>query len=340
MAQTGIGGYFPVRRRASDHGSVKRRKLSESARLDIPVLSEQADPLSIPCTQPEKVIVSELKTTKKSSRGRQKRGVNATTRSSTTRSRRSKSAKSNESLKTLLDIISQSKLQEANPKPSSKDGDSAEEESPLPPPSVSTLSPSPRKRTNNTQPHTSSKMRIVESSNDLLTPVPSPFKTPQASPLKISPGPLKMASPKPKLSPRKTPLRVETRGATLLRLAREKIVKSPAKNLTPPTSPNIQSMADTSRSIKMGARRRLLTDPDPHSLLLTPAPRIGASCGTREKNSIQRETIGNLYKLSARELAQQTRFETNTAKQRVPAPKTPKLEEFGTLEVISPQKSR
>ena len=59
MAQTSLRQFYTVRKRPhAEHGSVKRRKLTTDTRLDIPVLEEGTDPLSIPVSQAEKVSTS------------------------------------------------------------------------------------------------------------------------------------------------------------------------------------------------------------------------------------------------------------------------------------------
>lgn len=59
MAQTSLRQFYTVRKRPhAEHGSVKRRKLTTDTRLDIPVLEEGAEPLSIPISQAEKVSTS------------------------------------------------------------------------------------------------------------------------------------------------------------------------------------------------------------------------------------------------------------------------------------------
>ena len=56
MAQSSISEFFPVKkRRGGSHASIKRRKLSETTRLDIPVVHNSSDTSSIPLTEPAKV---------------------------------------------------------------------------------------------------------------------------------------------------------------------------------------------------------------------------------------------------------------------------------------------
>lgn len=56
MAQSSLRQFYTVRKRGYDeHGSVKRRKLTEQSRLDIPSVSKDADPLSVPINQPVKI---------------------------------------------------------------------------------------------------------------------------------------------------------------------------------------------------------------------------------------------------------------------------------------------
>ena len=53
MAQSSLRQFYAVRKRPQEeHGSLKRRKLTEETRLDIPSLGEGAHPLSLPLTQP------------------------------------------------------------------------------------------------------------------------------------------------------------------------------------------------------------------------------------------------------------------------------------------------
>lgn len=59
MAQTSISGFYPVKKRPKgEHASVKRRKLTNTTRLDIPVGIGSSDPSSIPVTELTKVRVS------------------------------------------------------------------------------------------------------------------------------------------------------------------------------------------------------------------------------------------------------------------------------------------
>ena len=276
MAQTTINGFFAVRKRATNHGSVKRRKLTEDSRLDIPVLEDGDDDGSIPLTQPEKVEA----TTSKSGKGRQRRGV--------TRSRKAKGSKE-QSLRVLLKntagLNGQTALDNC-------------EESPLP----GTL-PSPHKCKLHFEPNTPSKARRLEDGS--FTPKPSPFKTPQASPMrgvttraKISPFRFTATkAPSPKPSPAKTPPRVESRGAALVRLAREKN-SSPAR---PSNTPGV----DIER-VTRTARRRLLTNPSSQP----PGP--------------SRDEINKLAQPTPHEAAR---------------PSSPRLNEFEAFKILSPNKS-
>ena len=53
MAQSSLRQFYTVRKRPQEeHGSLKRRKLTEETRVDLPAVGKDADPLSLPFTQP------------------------------------------------------------------------------------------------------------------------------------------------------------------------------------------------------------------------------------------------------------------------------------------------
>lgn len=61
MAQSSLRQFYAVRKRPQEeHGSLKRRKLTEDSRLDIPVVTKDADPSSLPFNQPLKVSTTKL----------------------------------------------------------------------------------------------------------------------------------------------------------------------------------------------------------------------------------------------------------------------------------------
>ena len=60
MAQSNLRQFYTVRKRPyAEHGTLKRRKLTEDSRLDIPCLDEGADPLSLPTSEPVQVSTAD-----------------------------------------------------------------------------------------------------------------------------------------------------------------------------------------------------------------------------------------------------------------------------------------
>ena len=233
MAQTAISGFYPARRRAGEHGSVKRRKTGEGTRLDIPVLGEGADPASIPHTQPVEVIQDGARKTV--NKALQKRHAASTTVKRRPRSKRTVKAPK-QGGPSLLDLI----------------GRGIRDTSPPPP-----LSSSPRKRqTTSEPPDTPTKIPA-------LSPPPSHHTTLTLDrPPSHTSTPVKSERPLPPPSPRP----VETRAAALVRLAREKMAakSAPANTFTPPAaSPKQARPSLEGRGSRMAARRRLLADPVP-----------------------------------------------------------------------------
>ncbi len=410
MAQRAIGEYYTVRKRSCNHGSIKRRKLSEDTRFDIPVVTEGDDTSSIPLTQPE-MVSSQQNETKSSAtraaRGRPRRKVGGSSASS--RKGRSVDARSKgkgkeseqQSLKTLLSFISKAKDEDLSTveKPATLKGIS--EEDPLPPTNSLVVLPpsaftaSPRKRESSFEPATPTKVRLVEDQTSISTRTnssapPSPFKTPQASPWKdkssaassparrtpvvprspVSRTPVspfrttKLTALRP--SPLKSPPKVETRGEALVRLAREKVTKSPAKSAPPSSSPQTRTpdVPELEMGQGTGVRRRLLTDPEPVSPGALPSARFkltvqdtgGSSLLAAAQGSTQSALGGSLGRLSARELAEPTRYERALRDRagvrsrigqkggEVGGASTdrggPKLSTFGSFEVVSPRKSQ
>lgn len=260
MAQTSISGFFPVRKRAGgDHASIKRRKLTDNARLDIPIIEECSDASSIPISKSIKVVTKsqgKAKTrAKKGSRQVSKRGAIK--------------PKTND-IKTLFDIIGQS----------NKDEDPSINICVPTEPSASQL---PASSLINDQPPVGVSSSCKDSPSD------SPVKT------KPSPSPV--------------PPHALSRGATLVELARQKMVdKSPSKDIR------------QTRSRTMASRRKILSDPKP------------------AKELSRNEVVGELYKLSAKDLALPTKYEQNTRRGNKTG-NTPTLREFKSLEVKSPKKN-
>ena len=95
----------------------------------------------------------------------------------------------------------------------------------------------------------------------------------------------------------------------------------------------------------MGARRRLLTDPDPSSLRISSSTRTDsapAKLAQRTEEPSHKDIVSNLYKLSTKELVQPTKYElaakTRSGTKVNIATKAPRLHEFGSFEVESPKK--
>ncbi len=392
MAQTGIGEFYAVRKRSSNHGSVKRRKLSEDTRLDIPVLADGDDTSSIPLTRPEVVSCGGVSVATKPARGRQRRKVGAS--SGTSRKGRTPRGKGKESeqqtLQTLLGFITTDKDEERQ-RHSGPLSDVGEElkgkgmlgEDPLPPtdrpmaplcsqlasPSLIVAGVSPRKRESSLEPHTPTKVRLVESqpvTTDIAASF-SPFKMPQASPLRgrtsrVS-SPAKLASPfktAVRSSPAKTPPRVESRGEALVRLAREKATKSPAKSDKPDSRGSPQVYTPDVHGLQSpqsgGVRRKLLAGPEPVSLGASKSQDVEQETSEPSEplRAQERKDRRELSRLSARELAQPTKYErvlrrkakvgSGLEKKGAGISGTvregPQLHNFESFEVTSPKKSQ
>jgi len=314
MAQTAINSYCRVRKRATDHASVKRRKLTEDTRLDIPIVSEEADIFSIPPVVEKVVPVVKLPT----SRGKQKRSsrVATGTRScASTRGRKGKQkARSSEkTIQTLLDIVAQAQ-EKGKEQDLAVSDDQLCEEDPLPRCGGLALegSGSDAQELKTQCGHsTPSKLGTIDRRREERLSISSPFRTSQPSPIRGTAISLDTPSTSPnvvyKSSPTKLPPLVESRGAAFVRLAKEKMGKSPAKFATPSCSPKLDRSGCptdySERAKKMAARRRLLIDPD-----MVPAVQ-GRAKGKEEQQTTTSST------------------------------KPPRLQEFQALEIESPKKS-
>ena len=321
MAQTTINSYCRVRKRAADHASVKRRKLTEDTRLDIPVVTEEADIFSIPPVEKGVKVISTKGKQKRSSRVATGTRLCASTRG---RKGKQKACTSEKTIQTLLDIVARS---QENSREQTLNDDQLCEEDPLPhcggaaseggASVAQQLLCSPQKHKTQDGHSTPSKLRTVDvdGRQEERLSTSSPFKTPQPSPFRGTAINLDLPSTSPsvansasKSSPMKLPLLVESRGAALLRLAKEKMGKSPTKFATPSSSPRLDgsscSAVYNERAKKMAARRRLLIDPD-----VVPAVQ-GRAEG---KEEAQRAAASSA--------------------------KPPRLKEFQALEIESPKKS-
>lgn len=317
MAQTAINSYCRVRKRAADHASVKRRKLTEDTRLDIPIVAEEADIFSIPPVVEKVVPVVKLPT----SRGKQKRSTRVATGArscASTRGRKGKQkARSSEkTIQTLLDIVAQAQ-EKSKEQDLAVSDDQLCEEDPLPRCEGSALEGStsdaqellfcsPQKHKTHCGHSTPSKLGTIDGRQEERLSISSPFRTSQPSPFSLD---TQSTSPNvaSKSSPTKLPPLVESRGAAFVRLAKEKMEKSPAKFATPSCSPKLDGSGCTTdyseRAKKMAARRRLLIDPD-----MVPAVQ-GRAKGKEEQQTSTSST------------------------------KPPRLQEFQALEIESPKKS-
>ena len=100
----------------------------------------------------------------------------------------------------------------------------------------------------------------------------------------------------------------------------------------------------------MAARRKLLTNPSLNLPSATSGSKSVAAKFFPSKEQDRQDMVGELYKLSKKELAQPTRYESTKVKRREGASsnsdrkeeesgaRTPKLREFGVFEFVSPTK--
>ena len=330
MAQAGLRSFYPVRRRREDdaQAAVKRRKLRENSHQEISADKELLDTTITLDTSDLSNCETSAVAKKPTTRSR-KAGERLTTakKSQSGRGKRSNRGGSTTfkdvpNIKTLFDIVNQTTS--VNDKAPLTSTTTASDECPL---SGST---------------SKSRLELEAASHpghNSLQERTTPFKLPATPPKAAS------SSVSPHLSTCTTSSPVlESRGARLLRMAREKMsaAKSPVLKVAPPadSSPSLT----VKRSTRMAARRKLLTNPD---LPSTSSSKSAAKFfPSKEQN--RQEMVGELYKLSKRELAQPTRYESAKVKRGKQASssekeesgvKTPKLREFGAFEFESPTKN-
>ena len=393
MAQSGLRSFYPVRRRREDDtqsAATKRRKLT-TANSHLEVSAEANDEI-LDTTDFSNVDGSRATAKKPTARSRRAAGGKGTARKSQSgRGKRCKKGDTTDvpNIKTLFEIINQTTTTtasvnsgvdaEAPPTASTSTDDKLSDECPLPQASGSTSK-------SNSVTSQSSQRNLQSRKATVTTPCPSPFKVPATPSVPVG---TRSRTTTPKSSPAKTaaasspavsrspthstttasavtssPI-AESRGARLLRMAKEKMVtKSPgSKVASPTTSDNSSSSVMAGRPTRMAARRKLLVaNPD------LPSTGSGSSKSVAtaskffpfSKEQERQEIAGELFKLSKKELAQPTRYESAKVKKRRAGAsgscsggggsekkgreegngaRTPKLKEFGAFEFVSPTKN-
>lgn len=351
MAQSGLRSFYPVRRRREEdtQAATKRRKLTASSHLEVRANDEQLDTSDLSYGEASA-------TAKKPTTRSRKAGGRATTKKSqSVRGKRCKKGDTTDvpNIKTLLEIINQTTNgDEVSPTTNRASDNKRSEECPLPQTGCSASKSS------------SVALRFGQrSSQQTSTSYPSPFKvpatlpedsrsrtsTPKSSPVKIAAALSPASSRSVTHTTTTSSPGPESRGARLIRLAKEKMaVKSPVSKVASPAASNDPSSSImTERSTRMAARRKLLTNPDPPSATSGSSKSVAAKFFPSKEQDRQ-DMVGELYKLSKKELAQPMRYENAKVKRRERACNSdgekkkesgPKLREFGAFEFVSPTKN-
>ena len=332
-----------MRRRREDdtYAATKRRKLTENSHLEVPPLhintsKEKVAPPSDDCASCETSTVAKKRTTRT-----KKNTSTAKKVQSGGRGRRAgKGASTNTTyvpnIQTLFKLIN-----ETNQREQKSESDQAGNIS----------SNTADTRITNTD-HSSDECPLPsKTASKEGTPKSSPFKAPLIPPLSkskpstpLKSSPLKAATAPS--SPAASSSLPETRGARLLRLAREKMsAKSPDSKTAPPS---VTSSPTVERSKKMASRRKLLVS---DGLSTTNSACQSASCFFSSKEESREKMMNELYKMSKTELAQPTMFERGKKikqgqkvdggkKKEAFSNKSPMLREFGAFVFESPTKSK
>ena len=351
MAQSGLRSFFPVRRLREDdtQTTIKRRKLTENSHLEVPANEEQLDASNFSNGTTTKKPATQSKTRKAGGRGTAKKSQSG---------RGGKRCKKGDTtdvpnIKTLFEIINHTTSADEAPPTTSMLSDKPSDECPPP---EAPLSASKSSSVASQSGHRSVQQATTSCLSPFKVPATPPrgskFKTatPKSSPMKagaLSPG-----------SPHSSSPIAESRGARLLRMAKEKkstTTNSPASKIASPTAGNKDSSSAVmvQRSTRMAARRKLLTNPALPSATSSSSKSVVVNFFPSKEQDRQ-EVVGELYKLSKRELAQPTKYENTKVKRREGASssggvkekvdrsggaKTPKLREFGVFEFVSPTKN-
>ena len=343
MAQAGLRSFYPVRRRREDdtQTAVKRRKLTETSHLEVSADKERLDTMitldTSDLSNGEISAIAKKPTTRSRKAGS---SLSTARKNQSGRGKRSKkgggASKDIPNIKTLFEIINHTtgvNDEAPHTHTTTTASDKLSDESPLPKTSSSTSESRPLVVS-----HPGHK-----SSQEKTTPRSSPFKVP-ATPPKAASSPV---PPRSSTCTTSSPI-PESRGARLLRMAQERMsAKSPVSKEASHTCNNDSSPSKSvtvERSARMAARRKLLTNPD----LPSTSSSKSAAKFFPSKEQDRQEMVGELYKLSKRELAQPTRYESAKVKRGKKASssekeesgvKTPKLREFGAFEFESPTKN-
>ena len=196
-----------------------------------------------------------------------------------------------------------------------------------------------------------------ESSSRTSTPKSSPAKTAAAV---LSPAALSRSPARTTTVPTSSPV-PESRGARLIRMAKEKMAtKSPNSKVASSATIGDGSSSMAGRRTQMAARRKLLAaNSDLPSSATSGSSASKSAAATKffpSEEQDRQEMVGELFKLSKRELAQPMRYEGGKMKSRTSSGdieekkqrgreqeesgvKTPKIREFGAFEFVSPTKS-
>ena len=373
MAQSGLRSFYSVRRRREDDTltTIKRRKLTPSSHLEVPAatIDEQLD-ASDNFSNGE----TSSTTTKKPRKGG---GRVATKKSQSGRGRRCKKKGDTTdvpNIKSLFEIINQTSVKnsvsdddEVPPTASTSCKDRFGDECLLPHPVASQPSQRNSQRSQRTATTTSipyqSPFKVPaiplggDSNSRTSTPKSSPAKTAAAvlSPAGLSCSPAATSSPVP-----------ESRGARLIRMAKEKMAtKSPNSKVASSATIGDRSSSMAGRRTRMAARRKILAaNSDLPSSATSGSSASKSAVATKffpSEEKDRQEMVGELLKLSKRELAQPTRYEVKRREGGVSGScnsggdgeekkgreeeeeesgvKTPKIREFGAFEFVSPTKS-
>ena len=376
MAQSGLRSFYPVRRRREDdtQTATKRRKLSHHLEVPTATSGEQLDTSDF--TNGD---TSALASTKKPTvRSRKGGGKAATKKSQSGKGRRFKKKGDTAdvpNIKTLFEIVNQTTSvkcgdnnDETPPTASTSSEDRFGDECLLPHPVAS--QPSQRK----------SQQSQKTATKTLTPPYQSPFKvpaiplggesssrtsTPKSSPammaaVVLSPAALSRSPARTTTVPISSPV-PESRGARLIRMAKEKMAtKSPSSKVASSATIGDGSSSMAGRRTRMAARRKLLTaNSDLPSSATSGSSASKSTAATKffpSEEHGRQEMVGELFKLSKRELAQPTRYEGGKMKSKTSSGdieekkrrereeeesgvKTPKIREFGAFEFVSPTKS-
>ena len=375
-SHSGLRSFYPVRRRREDdtQTATKRRKLSHHLEVPTATIGEQLDDTSS--------LASAKKPTVRSKKGG---GRAATKKSQSGKGRRCKKkgdAADVPNIKTLFEIVNQATSvkssdndDEAPPTANTSYKDRFGDECPLSHPMASQPSQRNSEQSHKTGTKTSippyqSPFKVPaiplggESSSRTSTPKSSPAKTAAAV---LSPAALSRSPARTTTVPTSSPV-PESRGARLIRMAKEKMAtKSPNSKVASSATIGDGSSSMAGRRTQMAARRKLLAaNSDLPSSATSGSSASKSAASTKffpSEEHDRQEMVGELFKLSKRELAQPTRYEGGKMKSRTSGScsssgdvggekkngkereeeesgvKTPKIREFGAFEFVSPTKS-